>query len=81
MNTNQKRLTLIYTSIFLISIFIVPTELSYIGTDLAPKTNFEGFTFLWNVGGEIALKHIFVEWFGLLISYTGFYFYLKVNES
>jgi hypothetical protein len=77
MNNNQKKLTLIYICIFLASIILVPQEFNLSPDEGMPKTISKGYEFITNLRGEIAIKTLVVEWFGIIVSYMGFFFYLR----
>jgi hypothetical protein len=84
MNEKQKRLIPIFLTIVVLSGLFVPTEMSWImggGGDWNPKTQFIGYRFIWDMKGEIALKHLLVEWVALAVVYLGMYFYLKEQDE
>jgi len=38
---------------------------------------FQGYTYLWNLGYEVDIKVLIIEWFGILVTGVGLIFYLK----
>jgi hypothetical protein len=66
----QKRLLAIFLGLFILSLLIVPEELSGLGEG-GKGTVFEGFVFVLNLSYEISLKMLFLEWFGLAVLYLG----------
>jgi hypothetical protein len=79
-NKKQKNLLLITIVLFGLTVLIVPQELRMLlaGGDMpAPQARFGGYTFIWSVYNEISLKHLFVEWMGVLVCFAGLFYYLK----
>jgi hypothetical protein len=66
----QKRLLAIFMGLFVLSLLIVPEELSGVG-DSGKVTVFEGYVFFLDLTYEISLKMLFLEWFALVVLYFG----------
>ena len=66
----QKRLLVIFMGLFVLSLLIVPEELSGVG-DSGKVTVFEGYVFVLDLTYEISLKMLFLEWFALVVLYFG----------
>lgn len=80
LNNNQRKLLLFCLGILLLTVIFVPQEMSWIiggEGDWNSKTQFIGYCLIWKVKGEIAMKHLFVEWTALLIFFSGMFIYLK----
>jgi len=76
MNKNQKRLLLVALALFWLSILIAPEGISF-NNGNASGTVFEGYSLIWSMYHGISLKHLLVEWAGLLVSFIGLFFYYK----
>jgi len=65
--------------LLVLSVVFVPTEMNLIvaGERVQPRTLFQGYEFITNVHYNIALKHLFVEWFTLGAVFIGLFFYFK----
>ena len=74
-NSKQKILVYFCLSLFLISAIYVPTEITVDGI-----TNFQWYSFLWNIVGEIALKILFVEWVAIAVFFVAL-FVLNGNDE
>jgi len=71
MNSNQKKVTLVFIASIFMSVIFVPEEIITGGL-----TDFLGYVFIGDLSFTIALKVIFVEWVGiLLISYALYKYY------
>lgn len=66
----QKRLIAIFLGLFILSLLIVPEELSGVG-ESGKVTTFEGYVFVLDLTYEISLKMLFLEWFALVVLYFG----------
>ena len=77
MNKNQKKLLLVALILFALTILFVP-EGGHIGLGVGEmRPFFVGYTTIWSVETEISMKHLFVEWFGILVGFVGLLFYYK----
>ena len=77
MNKNQKKLLLVTLILFALTILFVP-EGGYVSlSEGRMRPFFDGYTAIWSVETEISIKHLFVEWFGILIGFIGLFFYYK----
>jgi len=72
MNANQRRVLIICLSIFFLSVIYVPTFEIWRGE----IEQFQ-YSFIWSLDYDIALKVIFVEWFGIAVIFTGLMFLFK----
>lgn len=66
MNSNQRKVTLVFIFSMFMSVLFVPEEQVVGG-----MSDFMGFVFIGDLSWSIALKVIFVEWTGIVfISYA-----------
>jgi hypothetical protein len=64
----QKQLLAIFLGLFILSLLVVPEELSGVG-ESGKVTVFQGYVFVLDMTYEISLKMLLLEWFGLVVSY------------
>jgi hypothetical protein len=76
LNEKQKVLLLAVLALFWLSILIAPEGYSF-NNENASGTVFEGYSLIWNMYYGISLKHLLVEWAGLLVSFVGLFYFFK----